>query len=69
MGQAATEILNYVRDHGAIDLIVMAASGRGGVARLVLGSVTNKMVREAPCPVLIAHAQDRVQSDSDTRAA
>ena len=35
-----------------IDLIVMSTHGRGGVARLVMGSVTDKVLRGAPCPVL-----------------
>ena len=37
---------------GDIDLIVMATHGRGGVARLMMGSVADKVVRAAPCPVL-----------------
>ena len=59
MGYAATEILDYVRDHGAIDLIVIATAGRGAVSRLMMGSVTDKIVRTAPCPVLTVHAHDR----------
>ena len=35
------------------DLIVMSTHGRGGVAHLVMGSVAEKMVRHAPCPVLV----------------
>jgi universal stress protein A len=34
------------------DLIVMATHGRTGISHLVLGSVTERVVREAPCPVL-----------------
>ena len=37
------------------DLIVMSTRGRGSVAHLVVGSVTEKMVRHAPCPVFVAH--------------
>ena len=59
MGQAVTEILGYVRDHGAIDLIVIATAGRGAVARMLMGSVTDKIVRMAPCPVLTIHPHDR----------
>jgi len=39
------------------DLIVMSTRGRGGVAYLVIGSVTEKMVRHAPCPVFVARRQ------------
>ncbi|HVN86186.1 MAG TPA: universal stress protein [Candidatus Binatia bacterium] len=37
------------------DLIVMSTHGRGGVAHLVIGSVTEKMVRHSPCPVFVIH--------------
>jgi nucleotide-binding universal stress UspA family protein len=36
-----------------IGLIAMATHGRGGLGRLVLGSVTNKIVRAAEVPVLV----------------
>jgi len=38
------------------DLIVMGTSGRTGMPRLLLGSVAEKVVRMAPCPVLTVHA-------------
>jgi nucleotide-binding universal stress UspA family protein len=42
------------------DLIVMGTHGRRGVAKLVLGSVAEKLVRTAPCPVLtVRHAVRR----------
>jgi nucleotide-binding universal stress UspA family protein len=34
-------------------LLVMSTQGRGGVARLILGSVANRMIRSAPVPVLV----------------
>jgi nucleotide-binding universal stress UspA family protein len=52
IGFPATEILDRLQEEPKIDLVVMATHGRGGVARLVLGSVTDKVVRSAPCPVL-----------------
>jgi universal stress protein A len=51
-GQPAAEILDYLAGHGRIDLIVMATHGRGGVARLLMGSVADRVVRSARCPVL-----------------
>jgi len=50
-GSAAQEILEYLHAH-PIDLVVMSTHGRGGVARLMMGSVADKLVRAAPCPVL-----------------
>jgi nucleotide-binding universal stress UspA family protein len=38
------------------ELIVMATHGRHGLARALLGSVAEKVVRTAPCPVLTVHA-------------
>jgi universal stress protein A len=45
------EIIRYARDQ-KIDLIVMGTHGRGPIAHMLLGSVTEKVVRKAPCPVL-----------------
>jgi len=50
-GEPAIEVLQAATRLG-IDLIVMATHGRRGVRRLVLGSVTERVVREAACPVL-----------------
>jgi nucleotide-binding universal stress UspA family protein len=47
-----------VRTARSIDasLIVMGTHGRGGLARVLMGSVTEKVVRTAPCPVLTANS-------------
>ncbi len=50
-GNPAVEILQTAEGLGS-DLIVMATHGRKGLRRLVLGSVAQHVVREAPCPVL-----------------
>lgn len=55
-GNAARQILGYLAEHGAGHLVVMATHGRGGVARLMMGSVADKIVRMAPCPVLTVRA-------------
>jgi len=47
----ALTIVNYARDE-AIDLIVMGTHGRGPMAHLLMGSVAERVVRTAPCPVL-----------------
>jgi universal stress protein A len=38
-----------------VDLIVMATHGRTGLSHLVVGSVAERVVRTAPCPVLTIH--------------
>jgi nucleotide-binding universal stress UspA family protein len=45
------EILDYANAH-RIDLIVMGTHGRGGVTHMLLGSIAERVVRRAPCPVL-----------------
>ena len=50
-GEAAPEILRIARQE-RVDLIVIASHGLTGWRRLVHGSVAEKVVRQAPCPVL-----------------
>jgi universal stress protein A len=52
LGVPASEILDRLEEQPKIDMVVMATHGRGGVARLVMGSVTDKVIRSASCPVL-----------------
>jgi nucleotide-binding universal stress UspA family protein len=69
MGAPANGILSYLAEHPEIDLVVMATAGRGGVARLVMGSVADTVVRAATCPVLTMHPHDPVKADTGNRAA
>jgi nucleotide-binding universal stress UspA family protein len=50
-GVAYREIVALARE-GKADLIVVATLGRGGIGRALLGSVADRVVRLAPCPVL-----------------
>jgi nucleotide-binding universal stress UspA family protein len=50
-GTPHTEIVKHAQAHD-IDLIVMGTHGRGFVAHAVMGSVAERVVRTAPCPVL-----------------
>lgn len=45
------EIIKFAKENG-INLIVMGTHGRTGIAHILLGSVVEKVVRKAPCPVL-----------------
>jgi nucleotide-binding universal stress UspA family protein len=47
----AVAIAAYAREH-RVDLIVMGTHGRAAVAHLLMGSVAERVVRTAPCPVL-----------------
>lgn len=53
IGHAAEEILDLAREVGA-DLIIVGSKGLTGVERLVLGSVAERVVREAGCTVEVA---------------
>ena len=53
------EILETARRQ-QIDLIVMGTQGRTGLQHVLLGSVAEKVVRLAPCPVLVVHQRTAV---------
>jgi nucleotide-binding universal stress UspA family protein len=59
-GQPAPAILEYARDH-AIDLIALATHGRSGAARILLGSIADKVVRGATTPVLLYRPPKQAQ--------
>jgi universal stress protein A len=50
-GSPAQVIANLAESEN-VDLIVMGTHGRGGLTRLLMGSVAEAVVRRAPCPVL-----------------
>lgn len=58
VGQSATEILRYADQH-EVDLIAMGAHGRTGLALMLLGSTTDKVVRQARCPVMVVPADKK----------
>lgn len=61
VGAVADVILDVARTHH-IDLIVMGTHGRRGLAHLVMGSIAEKVVREAPCAVMTTHAERVTQA-------
>ncbi len=64
-GHPATEIARVARG-GEFDLVVMGTHGRRGLRRLVVGSVTEEVIRSAPCSVLVVRPRRdefRVQPD------
>ena len=52
---AAPTIAEVAAEEGA-DLVVVGTQGRGVLDRLVVGSVAERVVRTAPCPVLVVKA-------------
>jgi nucleotide-binding universal stress UspA family protein len=54
----ANEIVNYAHEE-RIDLIIMGTNGRTGVSHFLMGSVAERVVRTAPCPVLTVRHPER----------
>ena len=63
-GTAAASIVEHARENG-INLIVMGTHGRGGVAHLLLGSVAERVVRTAECPVLTVRGTAAALASND----
>jgi nucleotide-binding universal stress UspA family protein len=51
-GYPGSAIVDFAKDNG-IDLIVMGTLGKSGIEKLLLGSVADRVIRHAPCPVLV----------------
>ena len=65
----ARDVINQTAKELGCDLIVMGTHGRRGVSRALLGSVTETVVRSAPCPVLTVRAHTSVHPGRDEVAA
>jgi nucleotide-binding universal stress UspA family protein len=57
-GDPAWEIVKYTQEHGQ-DVLVLGTHGRTGVRRLVVGSITEQVIRGANCPVLVVREPER----------
>ena len=51
-GESSRLIVETAKDHGA-EVIVMGSHGRTGLTRLLMGSITEKVIGSAVCPVLV----------------
>ena len=51
-GSPADEITRFAQDH-SVELIVLPSHGRTGLMRMMIGSVAERVVRLAHCPVLV----------------
>ncbi len=63
VGAPAAEILRFVA-RGSFDLLVVATHGRTGLKHLALGSVAERVVREALCPVLVVRLTESMARSS-----
>ena len=56
-GREDQQIVDLGEEIGA-GLIVMGSSGRGGIRRVLMGSVSDSVVRHAHCPVLVVRKEE-----------
>ncbi len=63
-GDPATAILQVAQERRC-ELIVMGTHGRTGLGRLLMGSVAEQVVRNAPCPVLTVRLPQRLVPPSE----
>jgi nucleotide-binding universal stress UspA family protein len=54
--------ISWVCNEHNIDLVVMTTQGRHGLSRLVRPNLSEKVVREAPCPVLVLHLNPKMEA-------
>jgi nucleotide-binding universal stress UspA family protein len=62
-GSPVESIVSYALDQ-RIELIIIATHGRTGLSHVLLGSVAERIVREAPCPVLTIREGNRARAAS-----
>jgi len=55
VGQPLLTIPEYAKSAG-VDLVIMGSHGRSGMAAVFMGSVAERAIRNAPCPVLTLHS-------------
>jgi nucleotide-binding universal stress UspA family protein len=61
-GDPAWEVVKYGADHDC-DVIVVGTHGRTGVRRLMMGSVAERILRDATCPVLAVRARRELEAE------
>ena len=57
-GDPAEKIVSFAEDNG-IDMIIVGSLGKGGYDRLILGSVSEKVIRHAKVPVLVVRERHK----------
>jgi universal stress protein A len=67
-GRPAHAIVEHAKN-GGFNLIVMGTHGRTGVSHVVMGSVAERVLRKAPCPVLTVRGTEAVEASAKPAAA
>jgi nucleotide-binding universal stress UspA family protein len=61
MGAVAPEVVALAKELG-VGLIVMGCRGRGGIRRAIEGSISDAVIRHAPCAVLVVRSPERAEA-------
>jgi nucleotide-binding universal stress UspA family protein len=67
-GDPGESIVEAATSEGA-DLIVLGSHGRGGVGRFLIGSVSDHVIRNSPCPVLVVKTPGSTPTDASNGSA
>jgi nucleotide-binding universal stress UspA family protein len=62
VGHAATELARMAEENHA-DIVISATHGRSGLKRLMLGSVTERLMRTLPCPLMVVRSSEQGLTD------
>ncbi len=65
-GTPTDDVVRFASDHD-VDVLVLGSHGRRGLERLLLGSVAERVVREAPCVVVVSRHGEGVRSAPNRR--
>ena len=68
VGDPAKELAKLAQDHKT-DLLLLSTHGRTGLSRMLLGSTAERMVRLAPCPVLVVREKEHEFISEECRNA
>lgn len=67
MGNAASEIVEVAREIQA-DILIMSTHGKSGLMHVFLGSTAERVVRHAPCPVLVVREKEHEFVSGDAQS-
>lgn len=65
-GEPSKEILKVIKDKKS-DLLIMGTTGKSGVSRILMGSVTERVIRELPCSFITAKKEDVITVEFETK--
>jgi len=65
-GAPATEILNVIKTHN-YDLLIIGTTGKSGISRILMGSVTEKVIREIPTSFITLKNEDLIILEIDSK--